>query len=534
MLYRMARRAVLALRRGMPRGEAATTRILIVEDAVPDAELMTRELRRAGLVFTSQRVQDEAALRNALRAFVPHIVLSDHSLPQFTALDALRVVRAEAANTPVIIVTGSLDEETAAEYIQVGATDYVVKHRLQRLGSAVRRALALRDALEDAARAEAARTRSEHRFRRLVEYSTDVITLLDANGYIGYSTQALKPTLGYEQGELTGSDVFELVHPDDRARAQALFQRLLDTSPPSVHGEFRVRHKDGTWRNLDAVAANHLGDPVVEAVVVNYRDVTDRRRTEAALRELEERQRQAQKLEAIGRLASGVAHDFNNVLTVITTCCEFLLEGLPADAAVRSDAVEIRQAAARAAKLTRQLLAFSRQQPVVRQRVDLNVLVSDMTGMLQRLLGGRVRASFVATPGPACVWADAGQLEQVVMNLAVNARDAMPNGGTLTLATHAVAVDACQAAAHGAQAGAYVLLSVRDTGSGMDETTKRHLFEPFFTTKAKGQGTGLGLATVYGVVQQAAGFIEVQSEIGKGSTFRVHFPRDARSGVSDT
>jgi PAS domain S-box-containing protein len=529
----MARRDVLSLRRGMPSGAAEATRILIVEDTVPDAELMIRELQRAGLVFTSQRVQDEAALRDALRAFVPHIVLSDHSLPQFTARDALRVVRAEAANTPVIIVTGSLNEETAAEYIKMGATDYVVKHRLERLSSAVRRALALRDALEDATRAEAARTRSEHRFRKLVEYSSDVITLLDANGYIRYSTQALKPTLGYEQGELTGSDVFELVHPDDRARARALFQRLLDISAASMRGEFRVRHKDGTWRNLDAVAANHLGDPVVEAVVVNYRDVTDRRRTEAALRDLEERQRQAQKMEAIGRLASGVAHDFNNVLTVITTCCEFLLEGLPADAAVRSDAVEIRQAAARAAKLTQQLLAFSRRQPVVSQRVDLNGLVAEMTGMLQRLLGGTVRASFVPAAGPAWVWADAGQLEQVVMNLAVNARDAMPNGGSLTLTTDGVTVDACQAAAHGVQPGAYVLLSVADTGSGMDEATKGHLFEPFFTTKAKGQGTGLGLATVYGVVQQAAGFIEVQSEIGKGSTFRVYLPLDARSGGSD-
>jgi two-component system, cell cycle sensor histidine kinase and response regulator CckA len=154
--------------------------------------------------------------------------------------------------------------------------------------------------------------------------------------------------------------------------------------------------------------------------------------------------------------------------------------------------------------------------------------------MLQHLLGGSVRASFVPTPGPAWVWADAGQLEQVVMNLAVNARDAMPNGGTLTLATDAVAVDACRAAAHGAQPGAYLLLSVGDTGSGMDEATTRHLFEPFFTTKGKGEGTGLGLATVYGVVQQAAGFIEVESEIGRGSTFRVYLPRDARSGVSGT
>ena len=460
----------------MPSGDAGTTRILIVEDAEPDAELMTRELRRAGLEFTSRRVQDEAALSDALRTFEPDIVLSDHSLPHFTALDALRLVRAEAPHTPVIIVTGSLDEETAAEYIKAGATDYIVKHRLQRLGSAVRRALALRRALEDAARAEAERARSEQRFRKLVEYSSDVITLLDSMAFIQYSTQSLKPTLGYEHGELTGTQVFALVHPEDRARAHSLFQRLLAARDGSVRGEFRVRHKDGGWRHLEAVAANHLVDPVVAAVVVNYRDVTERRRTEAALRELEERQRRAQKMEAIGRVASGIAHDFNNVLTVITTCSELLLEALPEGAAPRADAVEIREAAARAATLTRQLLAFSRQQPVARERVDLNALVANMAGMLQRLLGGIVRATFVPAAQPGWVWADPGQLEQVVMNLAVNARDAMPDGGRLALATDAVEVTACQAVARGVKPGSYVVLAVSDTGSGMDDATKARLF----------------------------------------------------------
>src|SRR6266850_4363085 len=204
----------------------APARILIVEDVANDAELMTRELRRSGLAFTHQHVQTEAALRDALRSFGPDVVLSDHSLPQFNASDALRVVREEAPRTPVIIVTGSLDEETAAEYMKAGAADYIVKHRLQRLGPAVRRALALRRAFADVARADAARTRSEQRFRKLVEYSSDVITLLDAAGRIIYTTQALRPTLGYAHGELMGHDVFALVHPDDRAKAVALFQAV--------------------------------------------------------------------------------------------------------------------------------------------------------------------------------------------------------------------------------------------------------------------------------------------------------------------
>jgi two-component system cell cycle sensor histidine kinase/response regulator CckA len=510
-----------------PPSPANPPRILLIEDDDADAELILAELRRTGVACIGRRVQTEAALREALARFVPDVVLSDHSLPGFSGQEALRIVRAECPTTPFVIVTGSLNEETAAEYIKAGAVDYVVKDRLFRLGSAVQGALALRRALEEAARAEAARTRSEQRFRKLVEYSSDVITLVDGAGRIVYSTQALKPTLGYGQGELTGRDVFELVHPDDHPQALALFQAVLASRERVVRSALRVRHKEGTWRNLEVVGANHLGDPVVEAVVVNYHDVTDRTRAEAALRQLEEQHRQAQKMEAIGRLASGVAHDFNNVLTVITTCCEFLLE-LPADAAIRAEALEIRQAADRAARLTHQLLAFSRQQPVSRQRVDWNALVANMTGMLHRILGGTVSASFVPTAAPTTVWADPGHLEQVIMNLAVNARDAMPDGGRLTLATHVVEVDEAQAAAHGAHPGPYVVLSVSDTGTGMDDYTKAHLFEPFFTTKAKGEGTGLGLATVYGIVQQAGGFIDVDSAVGKGSTFRVYLPRDAR------
>ncbi|HEY3279412.1 MAG TPA: PAS domain S-box protein [Gemmatimonadales bacterium] len=511
-----------------PPSPAQPTRILLIEDVDADAELILAELRRAGIACIGQRVQTEAALRDTLSHFTPDVVLSDHSLPGFSGRDALRIVRAECPTTPLVIVTGSLNEETAAEYIKAGAVDYVVKDRLFRLASAVQGALALRRALEEAARAEAARTRSEQRFRKLVEYSSDVITLLDAAGRIVYSTQALKPTLGYEQGELTGRDVFELVHPADHQQALALFEAVFASSQTVVRGALRVRHKDGSWRDLEVVGANHLDDAVVEAVVVNYHDVTDRKRAEAALRELEAQHRQAQKMEAIGRLASGVAHDFNNVLTVITTCAEFLLE-LPCDAAIRAEALEIRQAANRAAKLTHQLLAFTRQQPISRQRVDLNALVANMTGMLHRILGGTVTAAFVPADVLGPVWADPGHLEQVVMNLAVNARDAMPDGGRLTLATHAAEVDESHAVAYGARPGPYVVLSVTDTGTGMDDETKAHLFEPFFTTKANGEGTGLGLATVYGIVQQGGGFIQVESELGAGSTFRVHLPRAAGS-----
>ena len=254
---------------GDPPSLGEPLRILLVEDVENDAELIVKELRRAGLWFTSQRVQSEAALRQALHQFVPDLVLSDHSLPQFGAQDALRVVQVERPRTPVIIVTGSLDEETAADYIKAGAADYIVKHRLFRLGSAVKRALALQRALDEAARAEAARHKSEQRFRKLVEYASDGITLLDGSGRILYSTQALTPTLGYAHGELTGHAVFEIVHPDDRPQAQELLRAVLASGDAVVRGAVRVRHKHGSWRNLEITAANHLGDAVVEAIVVN-------------------------------------------------------------------------------------------------------------------------------------------------------------------------------------------------------------------------------------------------------------------------
>jgi len=506
--------------------DAAPVRLLIVEDVANDADLMTRELRRSGLVFTHQHVQTEAALRDALRSFVPDVVLSDHSLPQFNASDALRVVREEAAKTPVIIVTGSLDEETAADYIKAGAADYIVKHRLQRLGPAVRRALALRRALEDVARSEAIRARSEQRFRKLVEYSSDVITLLDGAGNILYSTQSQKPTLGYDQGELDGRNVFDLVHPDDRGRAEAFLLAVLAPGAVVAREALRVRHKAGTWHDVEIAAVNHLDDQIVEAIVVTYHDVTDRKRAEGALRELEERHRQAQKMEAIGRLASGVAHDFNNLLTAILGSTDLLLEDLPADHPGRLEAEETRKAALRAADLTRQLLAFSRQQVLTPQVLDINEVVTNVEKMLRRIIREDVQVRTVQAADIGAVRADPGQLEQVLLNLAVNARDAMPRGGHLTIETANADLDETYAAEHAVVVpGRYVMFAVSDTGTGMDAETQARVFEPFFTTKEKGKGTGLGLATVYGIVKQSGGYIWAYSEPGRGTSMKVYLPR---------
>ncbi|HVS01416.1 MAG TPA: ATP-binding protein [Thermoanaerobaculia bacterium] len=264
------------------------------------------------------------------------------------------------------------------------------------------------------------------------------------------------------------------------------------------------------------------GDTLLRAV--RYAD--SRHQVERRLREQEAILRQVQKMDAVGRLAGGVAHDFNNLLTAINGYAELLLLQLPADSPARKDAEEIRRAGDRASALTRQLLAFSRRQALEPRVVDLNAMVGGMQAMLRGISGREVVVATRLAPRPGRVRADPGQLEQVILNLVVNARDALPDGGTITLET--ADVDLGREAVGddpGTRPGRYVMLAVRDDGTGMDETTLAHLFEPFFTTKEKGKGTGLGLSTVYGIVKQSEGLIAVDSQPGRGSAFRVYLPR---------
>ena len=381
--------------------------------------------------------------------------------------------------------------------------------------------VAVFDVITDRKRTEEALRLSDSILRQV----GNLVVVSDRDGLVRYASPSVQAVLGYSADDVLGNGWWELTFagPEQRDAERALAVRAArgEAAPRSMPYEREARARDGSTKLILWSDSKGPGDLLIG---VGY-DITQ-------TRQLEEQFRQAQRMEAVGRLAGGVAHDFNNILTAIIGYSDLLLAAPSLEQQVQNDLAEIRAAADRAARLTKQLLAFSRKQVLQPQRLSLNQAISGLEAMLRRLLGEDITLVTVLAPDLGMVEADRGQLEQVVMNLAVNARDAMPLGGKLTIETRNVNLDQGYAETHsGVTPGAYVLLAVSDTGHGMDSAVKAHLFEPFFTTKERGRGTGLGLATVHGIVHQSGGHIWVDSEPGHGATFKIYLPRLSEGAV---
>jgi PAS domain S-box-containing protein len=495
---------------------AKPLRVLIVEDSENDAELLVSDLEHRGYDVIHERVQTAGEMRAALERTRWDVVLSDYSMPTFNGMAALDVLTATGQDLPFIMVSGTIGEETAVSALKAGAQDFLVKGHLARLAPAIERELREAAARRERARAQEALHQSEARFRSLVEHAVFGIYQATLEGRFLAVNPALVTMLGYA----TTDELLSIGPPNlcvDATVRTDLLERVYALKQFTGE-EMTWRQKTGesvrvrlSGRLVDTAA----GQPILEVIV---EDITERHRLESQLR-------QTQKMEGIGRLAGGIAHDFNNMLTIIMGYSDMIVEQIGTDKPISGDLREIRHAADRAAGLTRQLLAFSRQQVLRMGAVNVNDVVRDMRAMLQRLIAEDITIELTLADKLPSILADRVQLEQVLMNLAANARDAMPRGGRLTIGTFSSqARDVVTLARVAVPPGQYVTLTLSDSGEGMDARTRERIFEPFFTTKELGKGTGLGLATVYGIVKQLGGYICVSSELTFGTTFTLFFP----------
>jgi len=488
-------------------------RILLIDDSSDDRMLIRRALKQEFEPLEVAEVGDAEALERALNAKPFDLVITDYNLgftDGFTLLDALK---ARWPDCPVILCTGSLSEEIAVAALRKGLDDYVLKEQQRFL----RMPAAARSAVEHARQRAAARA-AEVRYQALFEGAPVGLVQSLPDGRMLAANPAAARIWGYpDVASFLRINSRELyTNPEDRDRLMAILEREDTVHNFEIHG----RRGDGTLAWVNA-SIRPMRD--AEGRVLHYewslQDVTERKQLETQLR-------QAQKIEAIGQLAGGIAHDFNNLLTVIGGRSSLLLQKLRPDDPALRDVDLIEKTAQRAAGLTRQLLAFSRKQVLEPKPLDLNALVAGVAPMLKRLIGEHIEVVTVPGGGLGHVMADPGQVEQVVMNLVVNARDAMPDGGMVKIETASRAVQEATLHAQGhVPPGRYVTLTVQDTGCGMDSPTLARIFEPFFTTKEPGRGTGLGLSTVHGIVHQSGGYIGVDSAGGRGTTFTIYLPR---------
>lgn len=495
---------------------SASYEILFMGELSSSAKSLLRALRDAK--DPSFAVQHQADPRTALlhtASFDADAMVWDLTASAPNSLALLEQFYSQDRAVPLLVLVSRKNEQLGKQALALGAGEYLISEDLSSdlLQKGLRHLIEL-------SHSESAVRQWERRFAELFENTKDILFTLDLEGQVTSVNKAAEEVMGWPRSEALKKNIKSLVAPEHFASCNEMMQRILNDEPPQ-HFEIALLRKDGRKVLLETSAQVLRSNGRKVGVQGIARDVTERR-------QLENMVQQSQKLEAVGRLSGGLAHDFNNLLCVISGHTELLTERLqPNDPAMRS-VTQIRKAADSAAALTRQLLAFSRRQVFHPQVVDLNAVVLETEKLLERLIDEHIEFYTALDPALGRVRVDPVQVEQVVINLALNARDAMPRGGKLTIETSNIDLEEDHKSKHSLiPAGKYVLLAMTDTGCGMNEETRSRIFEPFYTTKEIGKGTGLGLATVYGIVKQSGGFIWVYSEKDRGTTFKVYLPRVA-------
>ncbi|MCF7707750.1 MAG: response regulator [Verrucomicrobia bacterium] len=604
---------------------------MLLEDVQSDAELIVKELSAADIEFEHLHVSNRSDFESALKGFRPNVVISDFFLPDINGLEALKLSKRVYPHIPFIIVTGSINEETAVECMRLGASDYVLKERLERLPMSINTAVEAMRAFEAKEKAETALREREASFRLLAENMSDLVCLHDLSGCYVYVSPSSYKLLGYKPEELIGLSPYDFFHPDDipKVRAESHDIALRGEVPNPIACRIRRKNDDYIWiETLVQVIKSDNGEVI--GLQTASRDITDRKQAEAKIERLaafasqnpnpvfefskdgdltyfnfaakriaelvdcsdpsgvlpenvksivlsslksekemrniksiigdrtislsffpipksrvvhcyaediterlnmEVHLREAQKMETVGQLAAGIAHDFNNILTIIQGHASLIQETPGLNELTVESAKNIRIASERAAYLTKQLLAFGRKQIVRIRPVDLNALISNSLQRFRDLLGKSIELKFEPAECHFRVQGDAELLNQVLINLVLNARDAMlPGGGKLTVAVYPLAsepvADTSEEIGEGRDnlSGRYTCIEVRDTGCGIERRNLTRIFEPFFTTKDVGKGSGLGLSMVYGIVKQHRGWVDVETEAGVGTAMKIYIP----------
>jgi two-component system, cell cycle sensor histidine kinase and response regulator CckA len=497
-------------------------KILLLEDNPDDAASIVAELERSGWSTSVERVLDRESMLTALAGSHFDVVISDYRLPHLRAPEALALWREHERDTPFIVCSGTCGEEEAAELVRSGASDFVLKPGWVRLARAVARELrtvesrrALRESELACEHATAALERSEHLFHDLFESAPEATFILTSGDVVRAANERAMALFGYGAAEIVGQ-AFERFLPSVGRSLRAVREAAAEGEP--VKSPFEEEGLRGCGERFPCEVS--LGRLANEGglLVASVHDLTERHR-------LEDQLRQTQKMEAIGRLAAGVAHDFNNILGVVIGNSQLLMKDAKAGDRARARGEQILLASERGVGLTRQLLAFSRREAGGESLLDFNETTERISSLLARLLGEDIAFEFRRSEPLGLVRANRTELEQILMNLAVNARDAMADGGRLLIETSNEVVDHAYVRAQvDAAPGNYVCVSVSDSGQGMSKEVQERVFEPFFTTKPEGKGTGLGLATVYSIVKRNRGFVHLYSEVGRGTTFRIYLP----------